>query len=124
MTKRQEYDKAYRVANREKQREQHREWYRKQDSVFHEKRLSQMRAHNLEGTGWTISAVETAKKVQEHRCAICSECVPLCADHEHTEPPNPRALLCHHCNTGLGMFKDNPVLLLAAAEYVRQHAKV
>jgi len=30
-----------------------------------------------------------------------------------------RGLVCHFCNSGMGMFKDNPEILEAAAEYIR-----
>ena len=39
-----------------------------------------------------------------------------------TTPPGAvRALLCFNCNGGLGQFKDDPLLLHAAAYYVQFH---
>lgn len=62
----------------------------------------------------------------EERCALCGAVdVDLVIDHDHRCCPTERAcgkcvrgLLCRPCNVGLGMFKDNPELLLAAAKYV------
>jgi len=34
----------------------------------------------------------------------------------------PRGLLCTRCNTGLGQFLDNPLLLLRAIEYLAKYA--
>ena len=72
--------------------------------------------------GWTVEMLEEAKRVQRNRCAICRVIMhdPQ-ADHEHTNPPNPRELLCRPCNIGLGHFKDNPELLRKAAKYVEKH---
>jgi hypothetical protein len=59
-------------------------------------------------------------------CAICklppsgqrdSRSIHLAVDHSHTTGAV-RALLCQHCNVGLGGFKDNPALLLAAIDYL------
>lgn len=44
----------------------------------------------------------------------------LHADHDH-ESGVVRDLLCTTCNRGLGYFKDDPVLLRAAAEYIERH---
>lgn len=59
---------------------------------------------------------------QGGRCAICE--APTAGgkgdwhvDHCHESGAN-RGLLCSTCNVGLGMFRDNPDLLLAAARYV------
>lgn len=56
------------------------------------------------------------------RCVICKRKVDtLRADHDHTTGAT-RGALCHHCNTGLGMFQDDPVLLMKAATYLKEWA--
>lgn len=59
---------------------------------------------------------------QGARCAICHTHQAkmrkaLHADHDHTSGAF-RGLLCNRCNTGLGMFLDQPRRLLAAVEYL------
>lgn len=41
------------------------------------------------------------------------------ADHDH-QMMEPRGVLCHNCNVGLGNFQDNEETLTAAIEYVRK----
>lgn len=41
-------------------------------------------------------------------------------DHNHVTGVV-RELLCWNCNVGLGHFKENPVLLLLAVEYLKKH---
>jgi hypothetical protein len=41
----------------------------------------------------------------------------LCLDHCHTSL-GVRGLLCRHCNSGLGMFRDRPDLMLRAIAYL------
>lgn len=66
---------------------------------------------------------------QDERCAICGEPFETTKDtridHDHsccngvTSCGNcVRGLLCHRCNTGLGYFRDNPVILASAIEYL------
>jgi len=58
---------------------------------------------------------------QDGVCAICGETCSrgnrLCVDHCH-DSMAVRGLLCGKCNSGLGMFRDNPDLLRKAAEYL------
>jgi len=59
-------------------------------------------------------------------CEICgalqSESVrTFHVDHCHTHKYI-RGLLCYHCNNGLGLFKDDPVNLIAAIEYLDRYA--
>lgn len=63
---------------------------------------------------------------QEGRCAICDIFLPLndlntvpFIDHNH-DTGEVRGLLCRTCNTGLGMFKDSPVLLENAKKYLEE----
>lgn len=43
----------------------------------------------------------------------------LVVDHCHSTG-KVRGLLCHNCNRALGLFKDNPDVLIRAAEYVKK----
>lgn len=81
--------------------------------------------------GLTLVAYNALLEQQKHVCAICG--LPevattnkgvlrqLSVDHDHTTG-NVRALLCSKCNMGLGLFKDDPSLLIAASTYLRAHA--
>jgi hypothetical protein len=61
---------------------------------------------------------------QNNCCAICkspdsgSMCSQrLFVDHCH-DTGKVRGLLCHHCNTALGLFQDNPLILKSAINYL------
>lgn len=51
------------------------------------------------------------------QCVICGIEGKLVVDHNHTTN-EVRGLLCNHCNLGLGNFKDDPMLLEFAAQYL------
>ena len=58
-------------------------------------------------------------EMQDERCAICNKhATPLHVDHSHTTG-KVRALLCRNCNHGLGNFRDDPVNLKYAMQYLR-----
>lgn len=60
---------------------------------------------------------------QENRCMICygtNGHMRLCIDHDHVTG-EVRSLLCHKCNTGIGMFRENPSTLKSALEYTERH---
>jgi Recombination endonuclease VII len=50
-------------------------------------------------------------------CAICRRDARLVWDHDHATGAF-RGWLCDHCNTGLGHFKEDSVLLRMAAYYL------
>ena len=57
---------------------------------------------------------------QDGLCAICREAGAAHVDHDHATG-QVRVLLCFNCNGGLGQFRDDPVVLRAAADYVEEH---
>lgn len=60
---------------------------------------------------------------QDNRCAVCMTTKPggrdgqWQTDHDHATS-KVRGILCHHCNTGIGHFRDDPRFLTAASEYL------
>lgn len=76
-------------------------------------------------TGFTQELWEKTLVRQQYGCAICS--IPFAestrsphGDHCHVSM-QPRGILCHKCNTALGLFGDDPARLRKAAAYL-EHA--
>jgi hypothetical protein len=66
--------------------------------------------------------------LQNSVCAIChcpetrthsAKTDPLVVDHDHTTG-KVRGLLCHRCNTALGLMKDDVARLLSAVAYLKR----
>jgi hypothetical protein len=70
--------------------------------------------------GLTKAAVDEMRRRQGDACALCGESGPQHLDHDHATGRT-RQRLCQRCNHGLGLFRDDPRLLKAGAEYVRFH---
>ena len=106
------YNRQYYEKNHDKIRIQQRKWH------------STRRGYSTPGTrrrryGLTQVQYDILMLTQCGKCAICTEVMePSYVDHDH-ETGRIRGLLCRHCNTGLGCFKDNPELLVTAGEYLR-----
>ena len=66
---------------------------------------------------------QTQIDYQNNQCAICqlelSDNISsdIHIDHNH-ETKKLRGILCSKCNMGIGMFKDNPIYLQAAIDYL------
>jgi hypothetical protein len=56
-------------------------------------------------------------KTEVTECVICGDNGDLVVDHDHTTG-KVRGMLCNHCNRGLGHFRDSPMLLEFAAQYL------
>lgn len=77
------------------------------------------------GTYWSEEAFSSAMANQKAKCWLCGVDMmdsrlslnDPCADHCHASD-TPRRVLCRACNTGLGLFEDNPSLLERARHYV------
>lgn len=67
------------------------------------------------------------KPDSDHKCPICNRGIELLnkngfvCDHDHATKSF-RGWICDDCNGGLGKFFDNPELLLAAANYLKERA--
>ena len=83
---------------------------------------SSMRRGYLKLQGWTIEMFNQTLLEQGNVCALCrepfNETDTACADHAHTNPPEPRGILHRSCNLAIGFFRDNPDKCRAAVEYL------
>lgn len=123
-----EQTRKWKEENKEKAYTTGNEWRKNNaDKVKEYQRTSHLRKN----FGMEIEDYETLLAAQNGVCAICSEAesfihkatgkpARLAVDHCHTNG-NVRKLLCKACNNGLGLFRDNPELLLKAADYLKEH---
>lgn len=137
----------YRLNNREKIREQERQWRIKnpekrraqrrryhllhQDAINERKRRwhhsnperakqSQKRSHLKRLYGLTEAQYFSLLTEQRNRCKLC-DCYLMkpFIDHDH-ETGKVRGILCPKCNTGIGLLDDSPERLRAAAAYLEK----
>ena len=67
--------------------------------------------------GLTAADREDMKADQGGVCLICLSAPAAHVDHDH-QTGEIRGMLCFNCNGGLGQFKDDPVLLIRAEQYL------
>jgi len=96
---------------------------RKQHYLTNKKEHGQIsRRTRLRKYGLTEKEYEDRLDQQQYRCAICNVHqndlkVRLSVDHCH-RTGKIRGLLCTACNTAIGKFHDDPILLLQAINYL------
>ena len=103
----------YRAENPEKTRAAIKAWYDRNKRAV----AAKLR---LKTTGCTPEEYDRLLEIQKGVCAICLNPPgkhPLAADHCHVNNFI-RGLLCHRCNTVLGLMRDNPLTLRQAAQYL------
>lgn len=109
-------------------RDKRAEYFRKYRQKYRENERDRQRAAKLWLTyGMTLDQFTELNEAQGGGCAICgggphgghrtARKKWLSVDHCH-ETGRIRGLLCDNCNIGIGKFKDDPALLLAAIEYL------
>lgn len=96
----------------------------------HPKSKRRNRDYNLKRMyGIGLREYEEMLEAQSSVCAICEQPAPqsgpprtrnLYVDHDHATGAV-RQLLCFGCNVALGAFRDNPLLLSRAIEYLARH---
>lgn len=83
----------------------------------------------LSKLGWSLERFNEYLNTQNGLCAICHQPPSgkaswahkepvLNADHEHCDPPKPRALLCSRCNGAIGLLRENIEYLRSAIAYL------
>jgi hypothetical protein len=124
-------------SNRRKTKEKEISTYRKQYYADHKEQeqasnknyvktiTEKQKRHYYLKCRFGISVKEYNELLQKQQgvCAICKlkpqSSRNLAVDHDH-KTGKIRGLLCHKCNTGLGLFYDDTEKLLSAVEYLQQ----
>lgn len=107
--------KIYREKNAEAIKAQQKEWRSKNKETI--------RRNNLKRIGFTPELFDELVAYQNGLCAICDAALSdlpskhVHADHCHTTS-EPRGILCHHCNSAIGLLKEDKRLLKKAEEYL------
>ena|ERR1035437_1637660 len=127
-----ETNKAWRLANPEKVKEYARQTYLKKDPTklkkwdpiqrkLQQRKWAAANPHYKDKIlyGLAPGARQGIFEMQGRCCALCKTTTSSrwCLDHCHTTG-RVRGILCNNCNTGLGRFNDDPLLLHAAVRYL------
>lgn len=105
-------------------REYDRNWNKNQEPV---KKTERGRRNKLKQSyGITVEQYTEMLIKQNHKCGVCQKDETevhkkrLFVDHCHTTG-NVRGLLCHNCNTAIGLLKDSVQTALQAATYLSRY---
>ncbi len=115
------YKRDYaRAAKNKRQRK-----YQAKNGYPERNKLQQYQAYLKFTYGLTLDQYKEMLCAQGFRCAICRKShkvfkKKLAVDHNH-RTGKIRGLLCHHCNSALGNFKDHVLYLQSAVKYLDQH---
>jgi len=99
-------------------------YYENREKIIKKDRVNHLRRKY----GVTQEWYDEQLKLQDGGCKICGTKDPgkglkhFHVDHSH-ETGKVRGLLCHSCNTGIGLFKEDVNLIEKAIEYVNRHSK-
>jgi hypothetical protein len=99
---------------------------REKEKLYHKKnpKVKQIRKmkHILteDGNSISLSVYEAMIESQNKKCGICEKVMDKpYVDHNHTTGLV-RMLLCHHCNTLLGMAREDKNILENAIKYIQK----
>lgn len=95
--------------------------YSKQYKLKHIDKYKQY--HRIHRYNISAEQFELMNNLQDRKCYLCdgeNKFKPLYVDHDKIANKI-RKLLCQHCNTGLGFFKDNIEVMLKAIQYLKDH---
>ena len=103
-------------AQKEQARDVARRWQKEHSTPERRKR------YKLSNRGITPEQYDALVARQGGVCAICQSGFGKkpCLDHSHSTE-KVRGVLCNNCNAAIGMLRDDPSLLRAAATYLERH---
>lgn len=116
-------ERARYAADPEKARERQRKYRERHGERLKPAWKETRRIATLASYGLTLDDYAEMLDGQDNRCALCKSDDPthwsnqFQVDHDH-ETGRVRGLLCASCNGGLGLFKDDPILLAEAIDYL------
>jgi rubrerythrin len=100
--------------------------YQRTNESYREKQKVKRRVRTIEHYGITREDYENLLEKQQYRCAICNTDEPggkhnrFHIDHCH-DTDKVRGLLCHHCNTAIGLLKHSIGNLTSAIDYLNEY---
>ena len=75
--------------------------------------------------GLDNNEIKNILEEQNYKCPICEKFLEDDVNVDHCHIYNEvREILCSNCNLGLGHFKDNPVALRKAADYIEKWEEI
>lgn len=111
--------------NRERARKTRLDWHRKNpgwSAAYYEANKEHIIARNQRSRVKRLYGLAAGEyeALIARGCVICGTCEGrICVDHDH-ESGAVRGALCNACNSMLGLARDDPGRLRAAADYVAQ----
>ena len=115
------YMKQYNLKRKEKQNLYLKEYRENNKEYFKNYHAAYYKTKRYDKYGLTKEQFLSMLDTQKNKCAICSiefsNTQRINIDHCHSSGIV-RGLLCFHCNTGMGQFKDNVSILKKAIEYL------
>jgi hypothetical protein len=100
-----------------------------EDPEYRERHLARNRADPVKALGRSLKrrygiSLEDYARLLARQGVVCAICLRqpaerLCIDHCHATA-QVRGLLCRTCNAGLGFYRDDAALMMAAAAYLRK----
>lgn len=117
--------KRSRIRNPEMQKASMAKWAARQSPEYHRARGRKSQLKLM--YGMTPEDYDKMLEQQDNCCAICKTATPtgkwkvFAVDHCHITG-KVRGLLCNECNRGMGLLRDSPELLIAAANYLKENS--
>ena len=123
-----ERGRVYRVAHRDQAMKRNRMYYAKHQKsmlirsrLWRQAHLKHIRDYMLRHKfGISLAQYDTLLQRQKGVCAICGQSSTrrtLDVDHDHKNG-RVRGLLCSACNTGIGLFHDDPDIFVRIIKYL------